>query len=74
MSNCRLTSKSWQIEFRVAQARCAASVAAFQEGRAVWSVRVGIHYRAVSVESGEDLVWFWIGRHDEYDAIIGGRH
>jgi hypothetical protein len=38
-----------------------------------WSARVGMHHRAVAVESGEDLVWFWIGRHDEYDAIIGGR-
>jgi hypothetical protein len=39
-----------------------------------WSARVGIHFRAVAVESGEDLVWFWIGRHDEYAALIGGRH
>jgi hypothetical protein len=32
-----------------------------------WSVRVGIHYRAVAVEEGSDSVWFWIGGHDEYD-------
>ena len=38
-----------------------------------WSVRVGIHFRAVAVEKGADLVWFWIGRHDEYESIIGGR-
>jgi hypothetical protein len=38
-----------------------------------WSVRVGIHYRAVAVEEGSDIVWFWIGRHDEYDHIVGGR-
>lgn len=35
-----------------------------------WSVRVGAHYRALAVESGDDLVWFWIGRHDEYDRLI----
>ena len=23
-----------------------------------WSARVGIHYRAVAVESGNDIVWF----------------
>jgi hypothetical protein len=34
------------------------------------SVRVGIHYRAVAVESGDDIVWFWIGHHSEYDQII----
>ena len=38
-----------------------------------WSARVGIHYRAIAVEDGSDIVWFWIGRHDEYDRIIGGR-
>jgi hypothetical protein len=38
-----------------------------------WSVRVGIHYRAAAVEDGNDIVWFWIGHHSEYDQIIGGR-
>ena len=35
-----------------------------------WSVRVGLHYRALAVESDGDLVWFWIGSHAEYDALI----
>ena len=38
-----------------------------------WSARVGIHYRAVAVQEGDDLVWFWIGRHDEYELIVGKR-
>ena len=37
------------------------------------SVRVGIHYRALAVEAGDDLLWFWIGHHAEYDRLIGGR-
>lgn len=37
-----------------------------------WSVRVGIHYRAVAVQEGSDMVWFWIRRHDEYEQIAGG--
>jgi hypothetical protein len=36
-----------------------------------WTVRVGIHYRAIAVEDGQDLVWFWIGHHAEYDKILG---
>ena len=36
-----------------------------------WSVRVGLHYRAVAVEDGPDLVWFWIGTHTEYDRLLG---
>ena len=35
-----------------------------------WSVRVGIYYRAVAVEKEKDIVWFWIGRHDEYERLI----
>lgn len=38
-----------------------------------WSVRVGLHYRALAVEAQDDLVWFWIGSHAEYDKLIGGR-
>lgn len=37
-----------------------------------WSVRVGLHYRAVAVEQGNDLVWFWIGSHAEYDRLLRG--
>jgi hypothetical protein len=36
-----------------------------------WSARVGAHHRALAVEHEDDLLWFWIGRHDEYDRLIG---
>ena len=36
-----------------------------------WSVRVGLHYRAVAVDAGEDLAWFWIGSHADYDKLLG---
>jgi hypothetical protein len=45
----------------------------FKKVGGFWSVRVGIHYRAIAVERGTDLVWFWVGRHDEYDFLIGDR-
>ena len=35
-----------------------------------WSVRVGLRYRALAVEADENLVWFWIGSHGDYDTII----
>jgi hypothetical protein len=35
-----------------------------------WSVRVGLHYRALAIESGDDMVWFWIGSHADYDALL----
>jgi hypothetical protein len=36
-----------------------------------WSIRVGLHYRAVAVEDQSDMVWFWIGTHAEYDKLLG---
>jgi hypothetical protein len=34
-----------------------------------WSVRVGLHYRSSAIEAGRDVVWFWIGSHDEDDHL-----
>ncbi len=36
-----------------------------------WSVRVGLHYRCLGVQSGDDLVWFSFGHHAEYDHLAG---
>lgn len=36
------------------------------------SVRVGRSHRALAVETEEGILWFWIGRHDEYDRLIRG--
>ncbi|GFE70273.1 hypothetical protein [Chroococcus sp. FPU101] len=35
-----------------------------------WSVRITRDYRALALKKGDDYYWFWIGSHDEYDAII----
>jgi hypothetical protein len=36
----------------------------------IWSVRVGIKYRALGVAKDSNIVWFWIGSHDDYDKLI----
>jgi hypothetical protein len=38
-----------------------------------WSVRIGIHYRALAVEENDDIAWFWIGTHAEYDKLLGNK-
>ncbi|MDP6038932.1 MAG: hypothetical protein QGG64_10305 [Candidatus Latescibacteria bacterium] len=38
--------------------------------RPVYSVRVSIDYRALGVMDGDDIVWFWIGPHHEYDQHL----
>lgn len=35
-----------------------------------WSARVGLNYRALAFEDGEDFIWVWVGAHDEYMKMI----
>ena len=37
---------------------------------AVYSIRVGIGWRALGVIGGEDIIWFWIGSHADYEKLI----
>lgn len=36
----------------------------------LWSARVGLKYRALGLAKNEDVVWFWIGTHAQYDRLI----
>jgi hypothetical protein len=36
----------------------------------VYSARIGLHHRALGVLVGEDITWFWIGSHADYDRLI----
>jgi hypothetical protein len=38
--------------------------------RAVFSARVGMDYRVVGVKEDEDIFWFWIGSHADYDRLL----
>jgi len=35
-----------------------------------FSVRVGIKFRAPGIAVNEDVLWFWIGSHAEYDKLL----
>jgi hypothetical protein len=36
-----------------------------------WSVRIGSHYRAVGERTGGEIVWTWIGSHNDFDSLFG---
>ena len=36
----------------------------------IYSVRVGIGWRALGLKQGDTLLWFWIGPHSEYDRLL----
>ncbi|MEP7187688.1 MAG: hypothetical protein ABI901_00695 [Roseiflexaceae bacterium] len=38
--------------------------------QAMYSVRIGIGYRALGLRDPDEIYWFWIGTHSEYDTLL----
>jgi hypothetical protein len=38
--------------------------------RPIFSARVALGYRALGVRDGDDLIWFWVGSHADYDQLL----
>ena len=38
--------------------------------RPIYSVRIGISNRALAIRDGDNLIWFWIGSHADYDTLL----
>ena len=36
----------------------------------MYSVRIGLRYRALAVESQDGMLWFWIVSHADYDKLL----
>lgn len=41
-----------------------------RRGLEIWSARVTLKYRALAFKLPDECVWFWIGEHNVYDALI----
>jgi hypothetical protein len=39
-----------------------------------WSARIGLRYRAVTVDAPDGLLWFCIGSHAEYDKFVSKKY
>jgi hypothetical protein len=42
----------------------------FAKKGAVWTVDIGLYYRAIAWREGNNLVWFWIGSHEDYNRLM----
>ncbi len=38
--------------------------------QSIYSVRIGIGYRALGLRETDQVYWFWIGSHAEYDELL----
>lgn len=42
--------------------------------RPIYSARVDLNWRAVGVLEASEVIWFWIGPHDEYERLLDQIH
>ena len=38
--------------------------------KAIYSVRISRDYHAVCVRNGDEITWFWIGSHKDYEELL----
>ena len=36
----------------------------------MYSVRIGLHYRAAGIWEGDTIYWFFIGSHEDYNRLL----
>lgn len=39
----------------------------------IWSVRITLDYRALSVREKNTVIWYWIGDHNLYNKLLKSR-
>lgn len=41
-----------------------------KQSQPIYSVRIGLAYRALGLWQGDTITWFWVGTHGEYDRLL----
>lgn len=41
--------------------------------RDIYSARVSLGYRALGVLTDDEIIWFWVGSHADYDHLLSQR-
>ena len=36
----------------------------------VYSVRINVEYRTVGIQNENEMIWFWIGSHEDYTKLL----
>ena len=36
----------------------------------IYSARIDLNWRAVSVMKGDTVIWFWVGPHEAYELLL----
>jgi hypothetical protein len=66
----RKSAKRAYILWRVNPLHAGLHFKRLQTKEALYSIRVGLHHRALGLADGDAIVWFWIGIHSDYDNLV----
>ena len=36
----------------------------------IFAARISLDYRALCIRNGDTLIWFWVGKHTEYERVL----
>lgn len=65
-ATARNSYKKWQINPK----HSSLQFKQIHKSQPIYSVRVGISWRALGIKEDDVMIWFWIGSHSEYDKLI----
>lgn len=65
----KLARKAYQL-FRDNPAHPSLQLNKVHQREPVYAARVTRGYRALGLLEGDEITWFWIGGHDEYDRLV----
>lgn len=40
----------------------------------IFSIRISKDYRAIGIKDANNIIWFWIGSHSDYDKLLQSKN
>ena len=65
-ANARSAYHKWKIDPNTPSLR----FKTIHPNKPIYSVRVGLSYRALGIKEDSTMIWFWIGSHEDYNNLI----
>jgi hypothetical protein len=71
--NARKSARAAYAQFEINPRHPSLQFKCVDQALGLWSDRLSRSYRVLGLRDNDEIVWFWIGPHAEYDQMLG-RH
>ncbi|MDF1880051.1 hypothetical protein JHD50_01840 [Sulfurimonas sp. MAG313] len=69
-SNIKIIAKKQYKFFKVDPHYASLHFKRIHSSKAIYSARINKDYRTLGLIKDSSIIWFWIGKHDEYDKLV----